>query len=318
MSEMPEFSAKKEESGVLPAVPDTTLSESTHTLKEIEQSLDGQSYFLGEVPQEYLMDPHAFLPLNSDRLIGATNAIELLSKEVSELVEHEVVRIQRVQAKIAAWEDRIEKNKTLIQRNIAKIKQNTAEIELDKKNREYWLSRAEEVQLDYSNAAAAARTDKWAWLIKKWGLKQANGAPIREASSSVDEQCNGEVANLAGQYQARGTVYENLRKDKEMEIPRLWQENARMENSNETLVSYITTAFRDEIEPVQDGVLLMKELELKFKALNIEGSNATYGELRSWAYQFLDEFLKTHARVANSVVSDFRRIASIPLPPEHA
>ncbi len=318
MSEIPEFSAKKEESGAIPAIPDATLSESTHTLKEIEQSLDGQSYFLGEVPQNFLMDPHAYLPLNSDRLIGAANAVELLVTEVNALVQHEVERIQKAQTKIASWEDRIEKNKAAVQKNLTKIKLNAAEIELDKKNREYWVSRAEEVQLDFAKADAANRTDKWAWLIKKWGLRQANGSPILEDGSSVGEQCNGEVANLVGQYRARGQDYELRLKDKEAEIPRLCQENARMENSNDTLMSYIAGAYKTEIEPVQDGVLLLKELGLKLKALGFEGSGATYGELRAWAYQFLDEFLKSNPRVSDSVVSDFRRIASIPLPPEHA
>ena len=48
----------------------------------------------------------------------------------------------------------------------------------DKKNRDYWLCRAEQVIVDYSYAEAANRPEDWAWLIKKYGLKNADGSPI--------------------------------------------------------------------------------------------------------------------------------------------
>ena len=39
-------------------------------IQDTIESLDGQSHFLGEVTQNYLVDPQALLPLNSDQLIG--------------------------------------------------------------------------------------------------------------------------------------------------------------------------------------------------------------------------------------------------------
>ena len=38
----------------------------TRNLSTVDESIDGQSYFLGEVPQANLVDPCAFLPLNSE------------------------------------------------------------------------------------------------------------------------------------------------------------------------------------------------------------------------------------------------------------
>ena len=68
-----------------------------HNLKEIEESLDGQSYFLGEVPQHQLVDPQAFLPLNSDRLISSVNAPEILLIEATRLIEEDAYCGPRVQ-----------------------------------------------------------------------------------------------------------------------------------------------------------------------------------------------------------------------------
>ncbi len=37
----------------------------TKNLNKVDETIDGQSYFLGEVPQSHLVDPCAFLPRNS-------------------------------------------------------------------------------------------------------------------------------------------------------------------------------------------------------------------------------------------------------------
>ena len=180
MSDMQEFSAfRNEESSsqdnshfdpmaVLPAQEE---QKQVKFLNEIGESLDGQSYFLGEVPQSFLVDPKGFLPLNSDRMIGSTNMIEKLIGDVSTLIQEEVAKIQVLQKKINFWEDRIEKNKALIGSNLSKIKQNTIDMSYDKKNRDYWWGRAEQVMIDYSAAEAANRLEDWSWLVKKYGLK---------------------------------------------------------------------------------------------------------------------------------------------------
>ena len=107
----------------------------THNLDGVDESLDGQSYFLGEVPQAHLVDPSAFLPLNSDRLVGSVNMVEKILFEVGILIEEEVGSIQKQQKRIAFWEDRIEKNKALIEKNQNTIQQNTIDLAYDKKNR---------------------------------------------------------------------------------------------------------------------------------------------------------------------------------------
>lgn len=322
MSENQDFSAYKAEdqSAQLDPVavsPTQDQAESIHTLKEIGESLDGQSYFLGEVPQQYLVDPQGFLPLNSDRLIGSSNMIERLVVDVSGFIQEEINQIQKLQKKITFWEDRIEKNKAMIQKNLGQIKQNNTDIQYDKKNRDYWWGRSEMVNLDYQNAEAASRVGDWSWLIKKWGLKNADGTEINPANPSVEELCNGEASNLAGEYRSTGNKYEQSKKDKEAENNRLIRENSSFLASNETLQAYISATYINEIEPYQDGVLLLKELGVKLKVFGQEGNKVTYGELRSWAEPFLNDFLKSNPRVHLSVVTEFRKLTSIPLPAEN-
>ncbi|MES2273937.1 MAG: hypothetical protein V4487_07075 [Chlamydiota bacterium] len=289
----------------------------THNLKKLEESLDGQSYFLGEVPQSFLCDPQAFVPLNSDQLIGSSNVIEQILSEVGLMIQEEVGQIQKFQKKINFWEDRIEKNKALIQKNLVEVKQNNTDVIFDKKNRDYWFGRGEAVEIDYSHAEVSNRPADWAWLIKKYGLKNADGTAIHFQNSSVDELCNGESTNLAAEYRATGNKYETARKNKEAENKRMIHENAKHQNANEMLQTYIAASYTNDIEPLQDGVLLLKEFGVKLKGMSQEGSKATYGEMRSWAESFLDDFLKSNPKVTFAIVTEFRRLASIPLPADH-
>ena len=289
----------------------------THNLKDVAMALDHQSYPLGEVPQDFLMDPQGFLPLNSDRLIGQVNMIEKLTAEANALIQGEIDQIQKLHKKITFWEDKIEKNKIVIEKNRSRIQQNTVDIVYDRKNRDYWWGRSELVALDYKNAEAASRPEAWGWLIKKWGLKNADGVAIDSANDSVEELCNGEANNLSSEYRSVGNRYEQAKKDKEAESYRLIHENSKYLASNETLQGYISFAYSNEIEPYQDGVLLLKELTVKLKALAQNGEMATYGELRNWAENFLNDFLKSNPRVHLPVETEFRKLTSIPLPAEN-
>lgn len=322
MSEMEDFSAYRAEESPAAAGgldPMAVLPEATaHNLKEIEESLDGQSYFLGEVPQMHLLDPRAYLPLNSDRLVGAKNVVEPILNEIVQKVEEEVTQIQKIQRKINGWEERIEKNKGLVRKNQEKIKQNNTDIVYDKKNRDYWLSRAEEISLDYQNTSAANRKNDWEWFIKKFGLKNPNGTSIDSSDEAVDELCNGSANNLIGQYRATGNKYEQAKKDREAQNVRLARETAAHLNMNETLQGYISHSYSHEVEPLQDGILLIKELGVKLKALAQQEQKATYGELREWAESFLNDFLKSNPRTPQAMVNEFRRLTSIPLPADHS
>lgn len=288
----------------------------TQHFHNIDDSIDSQSYFLGEVPQGYLVDPSAFLPLNSDRLVGSVNMVEKLLHEVGTLIEEEVASIQKHQKRITFWEDRIEKNRSLIKKNEIKAKQNTTDALYNKKNRDYWFGRAEEVEIDYSHAEVANRSQDWAWLIKKYGLKNADGTEICPKSACVEELCNGEIKNLAAEYHATGQRYENGRKEKEVENSRLVKENSKLLNNNDLLQSYIAATYANEIEPLQDGILLLKELGQKLKALGQE-DKANYGQMRMWAEPFLNEFIKMNPQVPQAIVISFRKLTSIPLPPEY-
>ncbi len=321
MSENQEFSAYRAEDtnqgfdpmAVLPAHEEKKIEGNTE-IKDIDESLDGQSYFLGEVPQSYLADPQAFLALNSDKL----NMIDKLISEVGLLIQDEVNQIQKSQKKICLWEDRIEKNKTIVSKNLTQIKQNLVDINYDKKNRDYWWSRSEQVVLDYEHAAAAGRESDWSWIIKKYGLKNPDGSPIDQRSNCVEELCDGSSSNLSNEYKSAGNRYETEKKDKEAENTRMIHENGRHLTTNDQLQNFISNVYTREIEPLQDGVLLYKELGVKFKAMGQEGNKSTYGDLRSWAESFLDEFLKANPRVLMHVVTEFRRLASIPLPAKYS
>jgi hypothetical protein len=288
----------------------------TRKLNNVDETIDAQSYFLGEVPQAHLVDPTAYLPLNSDRLIGSVNMAEKLLFEVGILIEEEVASIQKHQRRIAFWEDRIEKDKALIKKNELAIRQNNTDAQYNKKNRDYWLGRAEEVEIDYSHAEIAAREQDWSWLVKKYGLKNADGTEISCKSHCVEELCNGEIKNLAANYKDTGGRYEKARKDKEAENARLVRENAQLSNTNETLQGYISTTYSNEIEPLQDGILLVKELGVKIKALG-QDEKSTYGEMRAWAEPFINDFIKANSRVPQRIVTQFRKLTSIPLPPEY-
>lgn len=280
------------------------------------ETIDGQSYFLGEVPQSFLADPQAFLPLNSDKLQASVHGIEHMNAELSFALQEEGSLLQRFQKQIAMWEERIEKNRATIEKNLQKIKQNLTDISYDKKNRDYWVSRAEQVSLDYTHAAAGNREADWGWLIKKYGLKNPQGVAIDTHIECVEELCNGAISNLAGEYTLAGNKYEVARKEKEEMNVRMLRENGHLRNSNDALQGYISHAYAHEVEPLQDGVLLYKEFGVKLAAFDKE--TATYGDLRLWAEGFLDAFLRTNPRVKQHVVTEFRRLASIPLPASHS
>ena len=329
MSDMQEFSAvRAEESAnqenrfdpmaVLPAHDGQQKIEGNKGLKEIDESLDGQSYFLGEVPQGYLADPQAFLPLNSDHLIGTVNMVEKLLSDVGLLIQEEVNQIQKAQKKINLWEDRIEKNKAIVQNHLTQVKQNLVDISYDKKNRDFWWGRAEHVLADYSHAEAANRSENWAWLVKKYGLKNPDGTQVDENGNCVEELCNGAADNLATEYKVAGNKYDQLKKDKETENTRMIRENSRLLATNEQLQEFISKVYTDNIEPLQDGVLLYKELGAKLKALGQEGNKSTYGDLRSWGESFVDEFLRANPRAPAYAITEFRRMTSIPLPSQNS
>jgi hypothetical protein len=323
MSDMQDFSAFKAETGATDAnrahfIAEVVAKQEPTTEKPFMhndlQSLDGQTYLLGEVPQAHLLDPQAFLPLNSDKLVGSIDMIEQILREVGGLIESQVSRIEKLQKKITFWEDQIEKNKAVIQSNLSQVKQNDIDITYDKKNRDYWIGRAEQVEHDYRNAEASNQPTNWAWLVKKYGLKNANGAEIDFQSHCVGELCDGEVKNLSAEYRMSGNKYDQDKKNREVENTRLIRENGKLMANNDVLKSYMAKSYSDEIEPIQDGVLLFKELGVKAKALAQDGKRATYGELRDWAEPFLNDFIQLNPRISQEIVTDFRRLASIPLP----
>ncbi|MDP1608425.1 MAG: hypothetical protein Q8L98_03815 [Chlamydiales bacterium] len=316
MSEHQEESAHSAEPEHIASDQGEKYNDSSPYIKDMTEALEQRNCSLGEVPQSFLMDPSAFLPLNTDRLM-VNGALEKLIADTNLMVQGEIDQIQRLHKKISFWEDKIAKNRMLMDTNRACILKNTSDIAYDRKNRDYWLGRAELVHLDYRQAEAAGHTEVWRWLIKKWGLKNPDGTVIDPASSAAERLCIEKSNHLAEEYRTVGNRYEQAKKEKEAQNYRLIRENTRYLQANDTLQKYIAEAYSTEIEPCQDGVLLLKELSVKLKTLEKKAELATYGELRSWADGFLNDFLKSNPRVSFSVVTEFRKIASIPLPGEN-
>lgn len=285
-------------------------------IAEIETSIDEKSYPIGEVPQIHQMDPEASLPLNSDH-ISTYSHLEDVIEDVEALTREEITMIQKYQKSIDNWEARIERNKAFIEKNKGIIQQNNMEIVYDKQNRDYWWSRAEQVLLDYGTAAAAHRKENWDWLIKKYGYKNPDGTPLESDDSCVDELCNGGSNNLSGEYRGAGAKYDQGKKDKEAQNFRLTSENSKFKSSNEILQNYIQATYKDKIEPLQNGVLVYKELGAKIKNY-LSQEDSTFKELREWAEVFLNEFLIENPNTPQQVITEFRRIASIPLPAENS
>ncbi len=274
-----------------------------------------KSYLRGEVPQSFLFDPEQFLPLNTDKLAEGADLARSI-QEIEEVTSDEIASIHKFQRSIDAWEKTIEKNKSLIDQNKEIIRQNNLDISYDEKNRDYWWRRAENVESDFGIASASDHRDTWAWFIKKHGLKTADGNPIDEECDCVEELCNGSSSNLSSKYKIAGNKYDMSKNHRESENFRIIAENSQYKKTLETLKNYVQMTYQKKIEPLQDGVLLLKELMAKLRELlNEEG--ATHGELREWAEHFLDEYIIENPLTPQHAISDYRKWASIPLPSEN-
>lgn len=265
----------------------------------------------------HLLDPEQTLPLNTEKLTGsAPSTLESILSDVEINIELELDQIRMIEEKIKLWKESIEKNLETIEANRKTIKQNNAALIHDMKNRDYWRERADKVFLDFQYARAGARETDWSWLIKKYELKNPEGNEIDAAHPAIEEVCNGEINNLAGQYQAASNRCEQHQKNREEENIRLIQENSNHLAFNDTLQGYINHTLSAELAPIQSGVLLMTEFKNELQMLQ-QGEGSTFGDMREWSETFLDEFLKSNPKVETRIVTEFRKLASIPLPPNH-
>jgi hypothetical protein len=286
-------------------------------LEEITKSLDGQSYLLGEVPQSYLMDPQAFLPLNSDRLAAnADHAGQVLGSAQS-LIDQELAQIQKWQLRMGQWESKIGENKGLVAKQEQEIQDLQRSMLLDKRNQDYWTDRAEQVRRDFIHAQASNRESHWQRIVKKYGLKQGDGAPLTASHACIEELTEEAMGRLELEFRRAAEKYSTKNKDKETLITRKVRDNAAYLNRNEELQVLVQHVYQKQVEPLQEGVLLLKEFQMKYKNLADHASLATYGDLREWAEAFLDQFLGANPQVSESLVVEFRQLASIPLPSQN-
>ncbi len=279
-------------------------------VQEIAASLNSH---VEEVPVANPCDPQGSLPLNVDRLVGN----EKLLSEIAVLIQEEVNSMNRFQRQIYHWEESIEKNKVLLQEHLDQIKKNLGEINFNKKNRDFWLNRSEQVVMDYTHADALDLVQEWSWLVKKYGLKNSDGSEIDSKASDISDLCSKHIEQLTNIYIAAGMKFDALRKDREQINLRFVTENGKLLKQIAQLQSYIQHLCKTEIEPLQDGVLLLKELNLKVRVF-LEKPDASYGDLRMWAESFLDEFLKMNPNTPMRIVTEFRRLAQISLPAQNS
>ncbi|MEL7431623.1 MAG: hypothetical protein AAGI90_03730 [Chlamydiota bacterium] len=304
----------KEASEEQEALQKMSTLEEQEPLEALLQS-EEKSYAAGEVPQVFSLDPDQFLPLNSEKL-GEKAALNRSIEELEQITRDEISSIHKFQRAIDEWEKTIEKNKLFINRNKETIRKNNADMSYDEKNRDYWWRIAENVINDFSISTATNHPDTWAWLIKKHGLKVAGGDPIDERSDCVEEFCNGSANSLASKYKTAGDKYDQSKKARQKETFRIIAENAQYKKILETLQQYVQSTYQNKVEPLQDGVMMLKELTAKFRGF-LSQPNATYGDLREWAETFLNEYILENPATPQHVITDFRKWASIPLPSEN-
>lgn len=256
-------------------------------------------------------DPHSFLPLNSDL------PPEYIPKTLAELEIHfkeEKREMQKIQKQVALWEDRIRGNYFQMGKNVEHIKSNEIEADYDTLNRDYWWNRESLVLTDLSLAKSTARPSDWSWIIKKYGLKNTDGTLLDPHAHCIEELCLGAIRNLAIEYKEVGVRFDLALNYKKSENEHVTSINAKLSATNEHLRNYMNHVQTKGIEPIQDGILFFQEFALKLKSLENQEKAATYGELRAWAEEHLDQFLKKYPSIPDRFISNFRRLALIPLP----
>lgn len=263
----------------------------------------------------YRTDPHASLPLNSDPLSG--HLLKVLT-ELDLHIEEEKRETLKLQTQIAIWEERIRGNYFQMGKNVEQIKSNLVDAAHEIMHRDYWWSRESLVLTDFSLAKNSARPSDWAWLIKKYGLKNGDGTPLDPQTSCIEEVCLGAIRNLAIEYKEAGVRYDLAQNYKKSESDHLTSLNAKLSATNEHLRSYINNVHSEGIEPIKDGITFLKEFWLKLRTLEKQERPATFGCMRSWAEEHLDQFLKNYPSIPYRVVNTFRRLASIPLPAQNS
>jgi len=280
-----------------------------------ELNIDTNSFQKVRGPEAHLFDPEISLPINSEKL--DMNLLQPLVDEIDHLTCGDISDIQKLQKSIDAWEAKVEENKALMDKNRSIIRNNKEATNLDQQNRDYWWRRSDNVLGDFKSASAANHINDWSWFIKKHGIKDLEGSALNVDHDQINDLCRDGADKLAGKYRTAGDKFDSSKKDREDVSFRLISENGRLRVTNETLQKYIQSTYQVRIEPLQDGVLLMKELGAKMRAY-MSSNDARFGDLRGWAENFLNQYLIENPRTPQSAINEFRRVASIPLPSENS
>lgn len=270
-----------------------------------------------EVPL-YRADPHAFLPSNAEPLIGSVDVITMVSEEIQQLIEEELIEISKHMRNIAFIEEKIWRNNALIEKNLEEIRRHAADIVYQRKNRDYWFQRELQVLLDYQKVAGSCREIDWAWLIKKYGLKEGCGVLVDYRDPRASSLCEKAMTNLMMEYKEAGNKHDQILKSKELERSPLERVNQKLSQANEELNAHVANIFASEIAFIQEGVSLLRDLSGKLGILKNQERKAVFGDIRSWAESYLDQFLRKNPLIPYRIVSAFRRLTSIPLPAQNS
>jgi hypothetical protein len=105
----------------------------------------------------------------------------------------------------------------------------------------------------------------------------------------------------------RNKIAIQLNQNQALKSVSLIAESAAFMKINDTLQGWILDAYANEVEPLQNGVLLLRELCIKTK------EETSFSELKEWADVYLSDFLRANPKVAKEGILNFRKLASIPL-----
>ncbi len=262
----------------------------------------------------YRNDPHSLLPSNSEPL--SSHIVRILT-EVELYIEEEKRESQKIQKQVAIWEERIRGNYFQMGKNVDQIKMNQIDATHELLHRDYWWGRENLVFTDFTLAKNVGRSSDWAWVINKYGLTNSDGTPLDPHARCIEELCLGAIRNLAIEYKEAGVRYDLAHNYKRAESDHLTSINTKLSATNEHLRNYINNV-QNIRTSIHDGILFLMEFGLKVKSLQTDETPATFGDLRAWSEEHLDQFLKKYPSIPQRVVSVFRRLASIPLPAQNS
>lgn len=202
------------------------------------------------------------------------------------LIVEERKEIGRLREQISAWEEMIRANFFQMGKNAEVIEQNTRTSAHEIKMRDYWWDKESLVLSDFQSAQKSL---KWKSLIQKHELN------LDHRSLLIEKLCQDAILELALKYKETGIQHDLAVASKNGENKRVSEMNAKLNAENTHLRERISNAHLSEIEPLQDGLLFLKEF-----IVIIKSQQASSDTIHSWAEGFVKKYPSIPSRVLHS------------------